>query len=94
MLPDGIEDNNGQRTINRAGFRRIQEEGSNEYWVLTQMYNDEVCRGFDPKLVTRVLKDKGFLELDSAGKSSVSKLVPGIGRMRVYVIKAALMQEQ
>ena len=43
-------------------------------------------------VLTRVLKDKGYLEIDSAGKSSVSKLVPGIGRMRVYVIKASLMQ--
>jgi uncharacterized protein (DUF927 family) len=95
MLPKEIEENNiGQRTINRAGFRRVNDDGSTEYWVLTHMYNDEVCHGFDPKLVTRVLKDKGFLELDSAGKSSVSKLVPGIGRMRVYVLKAALMQEQ
>jgi len=40
------------------------------------------------------LRDKGYLELDSAGKSSVSKLVPGLGRMRVYVIKASFMQDQ
>lgn len=93
MLPSGIEENNiGQRTINRAGFRRVLNDGSTEYWVLPEMYHKEICHGFDPKLVTRVLRDKGYLEKDSAGKSSVSKLVPGIGRMRVYVIKASLMQ--
>jgi uncharacterized protein (DUF927 family) len=93
MLPAGIEEDNiGQRTINRAGFRRVLDDGSTEYWVLPEMYQREVCHGFDPRLVTRVLKDKGYLEIDSAGKSSVSKLVPGIGRMRVYVIKACLMQ--
>lgn len=92
---DGIEENNvGQRTINRAGFRRVLDDGSTEYWALPEMYQKEVCHGFDPKLVTRVLKDKCYLELDSAGKSSVSKLVPGLGRMRVYVIKASFMQEQ
>lgn len=95
MLPAGIEENNvGQRTINRAGFRRVLNDGSTEYWVLPEMYQKEVCHGFDPKLVTRVLRDKGYLELDSAGKSSVSKLVPGLGRMRVYVIKASFMQDQ
>jgi putative DNA primase/helicase len=93
IKPDGIEENNiGQRTINRAGFRRVLNDGSTEYWVLPEMYQREVCHGFDPKLVTRVLRDKGYLEIDSAGKSSVSKLVPGIGRMRVYVLKASLMQ--
>ena len=92
---DGIEENNiGQRTINRAGFRRVLDDGSTEYWVLPEMYQKEVCHGFDPKLVTRILRDKGYLEIDSAGKSSVSKLVPGLGRMRVYVIKASFMQEQ
>jgi len=92
---DGIEENNiGQRTINRAGFRRVLNDGSTEYWVLPEMYQKEVCHGFDPRLVTRVLRDKGYLEEDSAGKSSVSKLVPGIGRMRVYVIKASFMQDQ
>lgn len=93
MLPSGIEENNiGQRTINRAGFRRVLNDGTTEYWALPEMYQKEVCHGFDPKLVTRVLKERGYLEEDSAGKSSVSKLVPGIGRMRVYVIKASLMQ--
>ena len=95
MLPAGIEENNvGQRTINRAGFRRVLNDGSTEYWVLPEMYQKEVCHGFDPRLVTRVLRDEGYLEEDSAGKSSVSKLVPGLGRMRVYVIKASFMQEQ
>lgn len=91
MMQETMENNVGQRTINRAGFRRVQD-GSMEYWILPEMYQKEVCHGMDTKLVTRVLKDKNFLELDSAGKSSVSKLVPGIGRMRVYVIKSSLMQ--
>lgn len=94
IRPDGIEENNiGHRTINRVGFKKIQDDGLGDHWILPEMFKSEVCAGFDPKLVIRVLKDKGFLELDSAGKSSVSKLVPGIGRMRVYVIKASFMQD-
>lgn len=92
IMQVGFDDNVGQRTINRAGFRKVQGDGSTEYWILPEMFKAEVCEGFDPKLVIRVLKDHGYLELDSAGKSSVSKLVPGMGRMRVYVIKASLMQ--
>lgn len=93
ITPDGLCENNiGQRTINRIGFRVIQDDGGTEFWILNEMYKQVVCHGFDPKLVTRVLREKGYLEIDSAGKSSVSKLVPGIGRMRVYVIKASFMQ--
>jgi predicted DNA-binding transcriptional regulator AlpA len=95
ITPDGLCENNiGQRTINRLGFRLIQDDGSTVFWMLTEMYKQVVCHGFDPKLVTGVLRDKGYLEIDSAGKSSVSKLVPGLGRMRVYVIKASFMQDQ
>lgn len=84
---DGFEDNVGQRTINRTGFRKILDDGSTEFWVLTGMYKTEMCRGFDFKLVTRVLKDHGYLEVDGAGKTSILKKVPGMGLQRVYVIK-------
>ena len=91
-MQEGFDDNRGQRTINRAGFRRVMDDGSTEYWVLPEMYQKEVCHGMDYKLVTRVLKNKNYLELDNAGKTSVSKRVPGLGSMRVYVIKASFMQ--
>jgi len=92
VMQENVENNVGQRTINRLGFRQVQADGSTEFWVLPEMFNSVICEGFDRNLVIRVLKDQGFLELDSAGKSSVTKQVPGIGRMRVYVIKASLMQ--
>jgi len=93
MQATGIEENNiGYRTINRAGFRRVLNDGSTEYWVLPEMFKSEMCEGFDPILVKRVLSDNGYLELDRAGKSSITKRVPGAGNMRVYVIKPALMQ--
>ena len=89
----GTEENNiGTRTINRAGFRKILNDGSSEYWVLAKMFQSEMCAGFDCRLVKRVLKDKKYLNLDSAGKSSVTKNLPGIGNTRVYVINSALMQ--
>lgn len=47
---------------------------------------------FDPKVVVRVLKEKGYLQVDSAGKSSISKKMPGMGIQRVYAIKMGPMQ--
>lgn len=92
IMQEGFEDNVGQRTINRTGFRKILDDGSTEFWVLPEMYRTEMCRGFDPKLVTRVLKERGHLEVDRAGKTSIVKQVPGMGTQRVYVIKPSLMQ--
>ena len=91
LAPEGIEDNIGHGTINRAGFRKVLDDGSIEYWVLPEAYKSDVCRGFDPKLVTRMLKAKGFLQIDKDGKAQVANRIPGTQgtkeTTRVYVIK-------
>ena len=92
VMQVGIEDNVGQHTINRTGFRQILDDASTEYWVLPEMFRTEICNGFDPKLVTRVLRERGHLEVDGAGKTSINKKLPGIGSQRVYIIKPTLMQ--
>ena len=94
MMQDGFEDNVGQRTINRTGFRHVLDNGSTEFWVLPEMYKAEICHGFDPKLVTRVLKEHGFLVTNARGESQIGKRIPGIGgTTRVYVIKADILQD-
>ena len=93
IAPEGTEDNIGQRTINRAGFRKVQDDGGVEYWVFSESYRSDICSGFDPKLVTRVLRDKGFLQLSSGGKAQVTKRLPGFDKaVKVYVIKPEILQ--
>jgi uncharacterized protein (DUF927 family) len=87
LIQDGIENNVGQRTVNRLGFKEILGDDSTIYYVLPEMFKTVICSGFDSKVVIRVLKEKEYLQVDSAGKSSISKKMPGMGMQRVYAIK-------
>lgn len=87
-------DNNGDgKTINRAGFRRITNDGRTEYFVLPEVYKTEVCTGLNPTFVTKTLCEKGFLVKDSQGKVQVQKRLPGMGKIRVYHLTADLMND-
>jgi len=83
-----------QRTINRTGFKKVMDDGSLEYWILPEMYKTEICHGFDPKLVTRVLREREILIPNSQGESQCGKRIPGIGgTARVYVIRSIILQD-
>jgi uncharacterized protein (DUF927 family) len=71
---------------NRLGFKKRNAEGLWEYWVLPKMYKDELCRGFDPKVVTRALRERGYLKIGRDGKPQITETLPRIGAKRVYVI--------
>jgi len=82
------------RTNQRAGHKHVLRDGIVDYWVFPEAYHSDVCDGLDHKLVTRILKQHGYLELDNKGSSTITKKIPGIGNKRVYVIKAAILQDE
>ena len=93
MKLEGIEESH-PRTIQRAGFRKDSAYGGTEYLVLPEAYRTDLCCGFDPKLVTMVLRDRGFLEIGKDGKSQVMKRLPGNDvATRVYVIKPSIFHD-
>lgn len=93
LINPHVEDNVGQRTINRAGFRTVANNGSVEYWVMPEAYKTQICAGFDPKLVTRVLIENNYLQLDSAGKAQITKRLPGSeAASRVYVFNSSIIE--
>jgi uncharacterized protein (DUF927 family) len=74
---------------NRLGYTR--GEGINrQWWVLPEMWKAEVCAGFDPVMVAKVLADRGMLLPDSGGKFSCSETIDGRKR-RVYVLTSAIL---
>ncbi|MDP2246580.1 MAG: DUF927 domain-containing protein, partial [Nitrosomonadales bacterium] len=85
---DRIDD---RTTYNRAGFRQEFEDidGCTHtlYYCLSEAYNNEICRGFDPKLVSRILIEAGYLIPDNSGKSSRQTRLPGQGNVRCYHIR-------
>lgn len=89
---DDTTDNNGMgKTINRAGLRRVTDDGRTEYFILPEVYRSDVCKGLNPKYVTSILAGKGFVAKDRSGKPQVEMRLPGIGKMRVYHLTADFM---
>ncbi|MCC6441253.1 MAG: hypothetical protein IT476_11595 [Rhodanobacteraceae bacterium] len=84
---DAPED--GQRTINRAGYRRTGTDGPT-YYVESSAFRDEVCRGFDPRAVAKTLVDAGALDTGGDGRDTRKMLLPDARRARVYVILPTL----
>jgi putative DNA primase/helicase len=88
---------------NRAGFRQevADADGAaddNEpeqkryiYLVLPEAFRREVCRGFDPEMVAKGLKDRGHLECEE-GRLTRQKRLPGLGKQRVYCILPSVLE--
>jgi len=81
-----------ERIINRAGFKRTDAAGETEYLILPEIFRTEVCKGFDARLVARVLGERGWLD-SSADRNQVKVRVPELGSIWVYAVKASIMEK-
>ena len=84
-----IAGDDGQRVINRAGFYRTDAEGQREYFVLPEVFRQEVCGGFDQKSAVQTLIRVAWLIPGSDGNTQKPRL-PALGTTRVYVLGAAM----
>ena len=73
--------------ISRLGFVRRDGDMAT-YYVLPQMFKQEVCKGLDPARVARELVKCGAVTPDKRGSAASSVYLPGIGTGRCYVIDA------
>lgn len=87
---DRATDDHAPKTVNRAGFRRIDPATEEtEYFILREVFRGEVCKGFDYKVVCRVLDALGCLVME--GKSFTRKeRLPGLGNTNCYRINAKI----
>lgn len=70
--------------VNRVGFRR-ETHGVTEYIILPESFRTEVIKGYSPRRAGSVLRNAGWLR-QSDGKSTTKRELPGLGRIRVYVL--------
>ncbi|KTD57886.1 DUF927 domain-containing protein [Legionella shakespearei] len=91
---DTVNNPNGERIHNRAGFFRTADNGDREYLVLSEVFKKEVCDGYDPKVVARVLVNEGWLQPSRDGNSSQKLRVRGIGIPRLYVFTSRIWQDE
>jgi uncharacterized protein (DUF927 family) len=76
---------NADRVQNRAGFYKTDDEGFRVYMVLAEVYKNELCKGYEQRMVTRVLLDASWLKPAPDGKASHKPRISGIGTPRLYV---------
>jgi len=100
MNKDGKAKTNGYgdvielKTQPRAGFRRADNYGGTEYFILPEVWKNEVCRGLDPIFVARILAERGFLKKDSQGKFQIQQRLPTSNNSaRCYKVTSDILGE-
>jgi uncharacterized protein (DUF927 family) len=81
------------RTLNRAGFVRVREDGARDFYVLPEAYRREVCTGFDEKAVTRALLAAGWLVQAKDRRFTHKARLPGMGSTRCYLFGPAMWSD-
>jgi uncharacterized protein (DUF927 family) len=76
------------RTKDRLGFSKEIKGVTEytEYYAFTEIFDRELIRGRDKKMLLTALVDAGILERDK-DQFSQSKRLPGLGTKRVYVLR-------
>jgi putative DNA primase/helicase len=78
--------------VNRAGFIRPTEVGDIErYYILPEVFEKEVCKGFDAKTVAKTLQERGWLENDS-GRLQTQIRTPEGNKVRAYCIRSSILE--
>lgn len=87
--PIGLKTHDGQ-SIDEPLGRVFDEGGTTTYYVLPDVFTQEICKGVDPKAVCALLVQHECLQAKEAGRFSVKTKLPGIGTTRAYCITDAI----
>lgn len=68
----------------------VGEAVSFEYFVLSETFKAEVCKGYDVQAVCAVLVEHGCLTVKEPGRYSIKTKLPGIGPARCYLVTPAI----
>ena len=63
-----------------------------EYFIFPEVFDKEVCQGFDAKAVKRLLRDLGQLHAESDTRYERKERLPGIGNTRVIKIMPSIFE--
>ncbi len=94
-----VDDNHKPLTIDAATdyldrrsstVSSARAEAQTEYLILPEAFKRDLCKGFDPEMVARVLKRNGHLQHE-ADRLTRPERIPGLGRIRVYRINPSIL---
>lgn len=77
--------------VNRAGEVKYDAEQQPIFYVLPEVFRQDVCRGFEPKEVANLLLREGWLIPDTKGKPQARAYLLGMGKqVRCYMFGAKM----
>ena len=81
----------GNKTFNRAGFYSIENEVKTCFFVLPSVFKEEICSGFNEKLVRSVLIKAGWLTEGEDNRPTQKPYISSIGKsVRCYCFTQAM----
>lgn len=85
------DDTHAPRVMNKVGWRKYDKaKDETEYYIYSEPFKAEICKGLDYKSVARLLIEKGFMRKGD-GKNLAPKVdLPGEGKQRVFHILPAI----
>ena len=98
MTNDDKNLDENSKILNQAGFKRkikiTNPDGpgteSWEFFVFTKMFHDEICKGFDFRIVLKELADRGFL-LRGNGRHFLKEQRLPIGKKKIYHFTSGIL---
>ncbi len=88
-----IKSNHDHATDYGARMPAAMGEGVTvEYFVLPEVFKSELCQGFDPQAVARVLLDHECLTRKEEGRFTIKERLPGMGPTWCYRIPARIFE--
>ena len=78
----------------RAGFFRLNRDGSKEWLIFPNVMKHEVLKGQNIKKALNDLREAGYLIPDSQGKNAQNIRLRDLGQTRVYVLCSKIFEDQ
>jgi putative DNA primase/helicase len=72
--------------LNRAGFRETMVTGETVYYILPDVFQNEICSGLSHTQAARTLADMRILKRGDGKNLARNETLPELGRRRVYVV--------
>jgi putative DNA primase/helicase len=73
------------------------EDTELEYFVLPEVFNNEICKGYSPKMVKKLLMDRNLLVTEGKGdkvRADRNERLPGLGNTRCYRFNSKIMSAE
>ena len=80
-----------EKVINRARFRKLDEDKLWEFYVLPEAWRAEVCKGFDATAIAKAMIAKEWMISGDAEHNTSKPRVPGHGPTRVYRVVSSFL---